>query len=50
MHPHIIRLYEVIETQTDIYLIMEYVQVGRMALCVWGWNLDVLLLHASPTV
>ena len=27
MHPHIIRLYEVVDAPTDIYVIMEYVQV-----------------------
>lgn len=30
MHPHIIRLYEVIETPTDIFVVMEYVQCGEL--------------------
>lgn len=29
-HPHIIRLYEVIETTTDIFMIMEYVPGGEL--------------------
>ena len=30
MHPHIIRLYEVLETPHDIYVIMEYVKSGEL--------------------
>jgi 5'-AMP-activated protein kinase catalytic alpha subunit len=29
-HPHIIRLYEVIDTPTDIFVIMEYVSGGEL--------------------
>jgi len=30
MHHHIIRLYEVVETPTDIYVVMEYVKSGEL--------------------
>ncbi|KAH7648179.1 hypothetical protein FG379_000103 [Cryptosporidium bovis] len=30
IHPHIIRLYEVLDTPTDIYMIMEYVKGGEL--------------------
>eukprot|EP00004_Rigifila_ramosa_P020837 TRINITY_DN545_c0_g1_i1.p1 TRINITY_DN545_c0_g1~~TRINITY_DN545_c0_g1_i1.p1 ORF type:complete len:588 (-),score=152.43 TRINITY_DN545_c0_g1_i1:219-1829(-) len=30
MHPHIIRLYEVIDTQSDIFMVMEYVSGGEL--------------------
>ncbi|CAA3017419.1 SNF1-related kinase catalytic subunit alpha KIN10 isoform X1 [Olea europaea subsp. europaea] len=30
MHPHIIRQYEVVETHSDIYVVMEYVKSGEL--------------------
>ena len=30
MHPHIIRLYEVLETPHDIFVVMEYVKSGEL--------------------
>lgn len=30
VHPHVIRLYEVIEIQSDIYVVMEYVKRGEL--------------------
>ncbi|XP_024524195.1 SNF1-related protein kinase catalytic subunit alpha KIN10 [Selaginella moellendorffii] len=30
MHPHIIRLYEVVETANDIFVVMEYVKSGEL--------------------
>ncbi|XP_051115935.1 SNF1-related protein kinase catalytic subunit alpha KIN10-like [Andrographis paniculata] len=30
VHPHVIRIYEVIETPTDIYVVMEYVTRGEL--------------------
>ncbi|KAK9107451.1 hypothetical protein Syun_023462 [Stephania yunnanensis] len=30
MHPHIIRLYEVVDSPTDIYVVMEYVKSGEL--------------------
>ncbi|EFJ35338.1 hypothetical protein SELMODRAFT_79809 [Selaginella moellendorffii] len=30
MHPHIIRLYEVVETMNDIFVVMEYVKSGEL--------------------
>ena len=44
-HPHIIKLYEVISTPTDIFMIMEYVSGGELfdyigeegGVRVWRW-------------
>ena len=30
MHPHIIRLYEVVSTPSDIFVVMEYVKSGEL--------------------
>lgn len=30
MHHHVIRLYEVVETSTDIYMVMEYAENGDL--------------------
>lgn len=30
MHPHIIRLYEVVESSADIFVVMEYVKSGEL--------------------
>ena len=29
-HPHVIRLYELIDTPTDLFMVMEYVQGGEL--------------------
>ena len=34
IHPHIIRLYEVIYTPTDIFVVMEYCKYGELFDCI----------------
>ena len=38
-HPHIIKLYEVITTPTDIFMIMEYVSGGELFDYIGKWHL-----------
>jgi 5'-AMP-activated protein kinase catalytic alpha subunit len=41
MHPHIIRLYEVIDTPADIYVVMEYAKKGELFdYILWKGRLD----------